>query len=107
MSSDTAMYPGHWCEEWGYECGTCGAPMMYATEPGLCATCEEGEEKYADELEVHRCPFDDHPVVEGADPCPFAPHPGDDEPLSGDASTGAVFSSLMSTIDELIGEKAA
>lgn len=60
-----------------YECGCCGG-LMIATEPGLCATCEEGEKVCVSELE---------------------------EPLTEDATAGGTWSSLMSTIDELIGEK--
>ncbi len=43
VGEDTAMYPGHYGEEWGYECGCCGAPMIYASTPGMCGSCAQGE----------------------------------------------------------------
>jgi hypothetical protein len=39
---ETAMYPGHHGEEWGWECGCCGAPMIMATGPGMCSSCALG-----------------------------------------------------------------
>lgn len=70
-----------------WNCDCCGG-LMYATEPGLCGRCEDGETETVATAEPCGCPFCLLPL----------------DPPS-DAAPGAVWSSLMSTIDELIGEK--